>query len=217
MGSFSGISAVPLNPSPVNESSCARHIANTTASVPTTDRTGQAIMFETWTFDGLPERSLHVALYTDVTNCKELQEKVKAGKMEPEVAMINAAVVADPFIVRVAAQKALMNEQRSKLITKSLHAELVYKMSGSRHISESFNRFGVTAASQHLLVACFDAKADQLEAINTQVSGTSQSLSMLSEISNTALISKYYKVAPAELKVGTVADAALFRLAARDC
>lgn len=29
-------------------------------------------------------------------------------------------------------------------------------------ISESFNRFGVTAASQHLLVACFDAKADQV-------------------------------------------------------
>lgn len=29
-------------------------------------------------------------------------------------------------------------------------------------ISESFNRFGVTDASQHLLVACFDAKADQV-------------------------------------------------------
>ena len=27
-------------------------------------------MFESWTFDGLPGRTLHVALYTDVTNCR---------------------------------------------------------------------------------------------------------------------------------------------------
>ena len=71
--------------------------------------------FESWTFEGLPGRTLHVGLFTNVTNCKyvlvllymhqddrsdlgppscrELQNKVKAGKVEPEVAMLNAAVV----------------------------------------------------------------------------------------------------------------------------
>lgn len=47
--------------------------------------------------------------------------------------------VADPFVVRVAAQKALANQQHSKLVTKSLHAELVYNMSGSRHVSPVVN------------------------------------------------------------------------------
>ena len=46
--------------------------------------------------------------------------------------------VADAFIVQVAAQKALAQQQQGKLITKSLHAELVYNMSGSRHVSLSF-------------------------------------------------------------------------------
>ena len=83
--------------------------------------------------------------------------------MDPEISMLNAAVVrlaqldtcchysfcidkacqlilcglqvANAFVVRVAAQKALASQQRSKLITKSLHAELVYNMSGSRHVS----------------------------------------------------------------------------------
>lgn len=48
-----------------------------------------------------------------------------------------ALQVADPLIVQVAAQKALISQQRRKLITKSLHAELVYNMSGSRHVSLS--------------------------------------------------------------------------------
>lgn len=96
--------------------------------------------------------------------------------------------MADPLVVQVAAQKALAQQEHGKLITKSLHAELVYNMSGSRHvsclhdgcithmlqshiihscflqISESFNRFGVTDSSQHLLVARFDGEPAQVGA-----------------------------------------------------
>lgn len=45
--------------------------------------------------------------------------------------------VADLFVVHIAAQQALAQQQRGKLITKSLHAELVYNMSGSRHVRMS--------------------------------------------------------------------------------
>ncbi|KAL3130593.1 hypothetical protein ABBQ38_008397 [Trebouxia sp. C0009 RCD-2024] len=173
--------------------------------------------FESWTFAGLPGKTLHVILFTHVTNCKELQSKVKAGEVEPELAMLNAAVVADLFVVRIAAQQALAQQQRGKLITKSLHAELVYNMSGSRHISESFNRFGVSESCQHLLVARFDAEPTQLEAITDLVKGQQQPLSSLQTFTDKALIQKYYKVSPNELKVGTMADAALFKIAARDC
>jgi hypothetical protein len=37
--------------------------------------------------------------------------------------------------MRIAAQQALAQQHRGKLITKSLNAELVYNMSGSRHVS----------------------------------------------------------------------------------
>lgn len=43
--------------------------------------------------------------------------------------------VADLFVLCIAAQQALAQQHRGKLITKSLHAELVYNMSGSRHVS----------------------------------------------------------------------------------
>ncbi len=46
--------------------------------------------------------------------------------------------VADLFVLRIAAQQALAQQHRGKLITKSLHAELVYNMSGSRHVSLLF-------------------------------------------------------------------------------
>ena len=46
--------------------------------------------------------------------------------------------VADAFVLRVAAQHALAQQQQGKLTTKSLHAELVYNMSGSRHVRTTF-------------------------------------------------------------------------------
>ncbi|KAA6429011.1 MAG: hypothetical protein FRX49_01121 [Trebouxia sp. A1-2] len=176
--------------------------------------------FEAWNFAGVPGRTLHVALFGDVANCKELQDRIKEGKLEPEVAMLNAEVVADLFVLRIAAQQALAQQHRGKLITKSLHAELVYNMSGSRHISESFKRFGVTESCKHLLVARFDAEPQQLQAITSMVAGQQRSLDGLSSVRDEGLIKKasaYYKVTPNELKIGTLADAALFKIAARDC
>lgn len=173
--------------------------------------------FVSWTFEGQPGMTLHIALFSDVTNCRDLQAKVKAGEMDPEVSMLNAAVVASAFVVRVAAQKALASQQRGKLITKSLHAELVYNMSGSRHISESFNRFGVTDSCKHLLVARYDAQPDELQAIAKSVAGQPRPLSDLDGLLDKPLVTKYYKVSPNEFKVGSLADAALLRIAARDC
>ena len=51
--------------------------------------------------------------------------------------MIIDLQVADLFVLHVAAQQALAQQKRGKLITKSLHAELVYNMSGSRHVRTS--------------------------------------------------------------------------------
>jgi Kinase binding protein CGI-121 len=43
--------------------------------------------------------------------------------------------VPDLFALKAAAYKALAAQQRGKLVTRTLHAELVYNISGSRHVS----------------------------------------------------------------------------------
>ena len=45
--------------------------------------------------------------------------------------------------LQLAAHKALTAEARGTLVTRSLHAEALYNISGSKHISESLRRFGV--------------------------------------------------------------------------
>ena len=61
--------------------------------------------------------------------------------------------VADLFVMRIAAQQALAQQHRGKLITKSLHAELVYNMSGSRHVSLLISWHDHFLAEVMLLVA----------------------------------------------------------------
>ena len=93
----------------------------------------------------------------------------------------------------------------------------------------------VTSCSEVWHIFCL-----QLQAIMAFVDGQQRSLDSLSSVTDKALITKvcahwfakyiwtgmfqtvslmlqYYKVSPNELKVGTLADAALFKIAARDC
>ncbi len=44
--------------------------------------------------------------------------------------------VPDLFLLQLAATTALTAQARGKLITRSLHAELLYNLSGTRHVSD---------------------------------------------------------------------------------
>lgn len=57
--------------------------------------------------------------------------------MQPEAAIINAALVPDLFAVHLSAHKALQASSRASLRTRSLHAELVFGISGSKHVRKS--------------------------------------------------------------------------------
>jgi len=43
--------------------------------------------------------------------------------------------VPDPLVLRAAAHKALATQQRGTLRTRSVHAEVVFNLSGSKHVS----------------------------------------------------------------------------------
>ncbi|MED6207788.1 hypothetical protein PIB30_038791 [Stylosanthes scabra] len=131
--------------------------------------------------------TLSLALYTDVNNSKELLESMQAGTLEPEVAFLNALLIPDVFPLLAAAHKTLVAKSRDSLTTRTLHSELVYNYSGSKHISESLKRCGISDNTTYILAARFDATPDE-----------------------------HYKISAPELGVSSLADAITCRIASRD-
>uniref|UniRef100_M1CFW4 PRPK n=1 Tax=Solanum tuberosum TaxID=4113 RepID=M1CFW4_SOLTU len=81
--------------------------------------------------------TLCLALFSDVTNSKELLDLMQSATLEPEVAFLNASLIPDVFPVLAAAHKTLVAKSRDSLTTRTLHSELVYNFSGSKHVRSS--------------------------------------------------------------------------------
>ncbi|XP_047340827.1 EKC/KEOPS complex subunit TPRKB [Impatiens glandulifera] len=161
--------------------------------------------------------TLSLSLYTDVANSKELLDLMQAGTIEPEVAFLNASLIPDAFPVLVAAHKALVAKNRESLTTRTLHSELVYNYSGSKHITESFKRCGISESTTYVLVARFDASEDEMKAIEKLIKGGKEiDLDELQARANQAQIQKHYKISGLELGISSVAEAIVNRIAARD-
>lgn len=77
-------------------------------------------------------------------------------------------------------------------------------------------RFGVNDSCQDLLIARFNATSEELESLKTIVQGAVVLLDELASLTNVELIKKYYKIVDEELEVGTLIDAVLNRIGARD-
>ncbi|KAI4329405.1 hypothetical protein L6164_021672 [Bauhinia variegata] len=160
--------------------------------------------------------TLSLALFTDVTNSKELLESMQAGTLEAEVAFLNALLIPDVFPVLAAAHKTLIAKSRESLTTRTLHSELVYNYSGSKHITESLKRCGISDTTTYILAARFDATPDEMKAIEKLINGKEIELEELDGRANQAQIQKHYKITGAELGVSSLADAITCRIASRD-
>lgn len=160
--------------------------------------------------------TLCLALFVDVTNSKELLDLMQGGTLEPEVALLNALLIPDVFPVLAAAHKTLVAKSRQSLTTRTLHSELVYNYSGSKHISESLKRCGISEGSTYILAAQFNASADEMTAIEKLIKGREIDLDDLEGRANHSQIQKHYKISSLELGISSLADAITCRIAARD-
>ncbi|ONK55099.1 uncharacterized protein A4U43_UnF7550 [Asparagus officinalis] len=160
--------------------------------------------------------TLSLSLFTDVTNSKELLDSMQMGKLEPEVALLNASLIPDIFPILAAAHKALMAKSRESLTTRTLHSELVYNFSGSKHISESLKRCGISATTTYILAARFCATQDEMEQIGKIIHGKEIDLGELQARANEAQIQKHYKITSQELTISSLSDAITCRIACRD-
>lgn len=159
-----------------------------------------------------------MAYYTDVKNSRALRQGLLDKKVD--VALINAQLIAGPFQVHAAALRALQCDASSRLATRSLHAELVFNMSGSRNVSESFKRFGVSDDTTSLVVCVFDADEKVVKEVETLVDGTQvpfQELGAHLTDKDVTHIKKYYKISELELTRSSLVDAATCRIATKSC
>ncbi|KMS97520.1 hypothetical protein BVRB_5g126330 [Beta vulgaris subsp. vulgaris] len=160
--------------------------------------------------------TITLSLFIDVTNSKELLDSMQAGNLKPEVAFLNASLIPDVFPVLAAAHKALLSKARESLTTRTLHSELVYNYSGSKHITESLKRCGISDSCSYVLAACFDASVDEMKAMQDIIKGKEIDLEELAGKASQGQILKLFKISSLELGVGTLADAITCRIAARD-
>ncbi|XP_044488633.1 EKC/KEOPS complex subunit Tprkb-like [Mangifera indica] len=160
--------------------------------------------------------TLSVALFTEVTNSKELLDSMQAGTLEPEVAFLNALLIPDVFPLLAAAQKTLIAKSRESLTTRTLHSELVYNYSGSKHITESLKRCGISESSTYVLAARFNASPDEMKTVEKLVNGNEIGFEELEGKADQAQIKKHYKISGPELEISLLSDAITCRVAARD-
>ncbi|KAF2297784.1 hypothetical protein GH714_002835 [Hevea brasiliensis] len=147
---------------------------------------------------------------------RELLDSMQAGTLEPEVALLNASLIPDVFPVLAAAHKTLTAKSRDSLTTRTLHSELVYNYSGSKHITESLKRCGISETSTYILAARFNASLDEMKAVEKLINGKEIDLEELEGRANQAQIQKHYKISGLEAGISTLADAITCRIAARD-
>ncbi|CAL9189866.1 unnamed protein product [Musa hybrid cultivar] len=167
--------------------------------------------------------TLSLALFTDVTNSRssflfssQLLDSVQTGKLEPEVALLNASLIPDVFPILAAAHKALVSKSRESLTTRTLHSELIYNYSGSKHITESLKRCGISDDTTYVLAARFAASHDEMKDVEKLIKGKEIDLLELEGKANNAQIQKHYKITPQELAISSLSDAIVCRIAARD-
>ncbi|KAH7721888.1 Kinase binding protein [Aphelenchoides avenae] len=166
-------------------------------------------------YDVTQRRYLRVCIFRDVKNAVELGQLVRRGEID--AALIRAEMVAEPFILLAAANRAIHQAAHNRMYTRSLSAELIYSLSPTRNITDSLNTFGISDDSRNLIVAIFDdERGSKMVKLAKQIDGTPTPLETLHEIVDIPAIKKVYHVSDPVLNAETVSDLILTRIIAKD-
>ena len=154
-------------------------------------------------------------LFTNIENSDEIRRKVINGELCCSI--IKAALIADPFQVLVAANRAAINAKMNRLTTKSLYTEVLFNLSISKNISRSLMEFGITDNDKNILVVVIHKKNDdESKLITDHIKGENMSISRLSEFTDLELIRKTYKIDKDELTVSNLTNSIVSRISCKD-
>eukprot|EP00976_Prorocentrum_cordatum_P103914 1193659-Prorocentrum_minimum.AAC.4 len=125
--------------------------------------------------------------------------------------------IPDVTPVIAAANKALFSQSRGKLVTRTIYSEMIFNVSGSKHITETLKRWGISESSTGLIVAKFDTTPAELQIFRDSVKGVEIDNDAIGQLMDLKATKKAYHITDPELQVGSLTDAILMRIAVRDC
>ncbi|XP_065829646.1 EKC/KEOPS complex subunit Tprkb-like [Oscarella lobularis] len=162
-----------------------------------------------------PSVYVGLALFTDVKNAADLRKKVADGNLTG--ALLEPKMIVETFQVLVAANKTVQALNRKCMKTRGIHTEIIYNLSPTRSITDSLKKFAIGDESTSVLLAVVDeASGTMLRDACRHVDGHLAHLDDLVDLADSARIRSVYKIGDNELRIGSLLDAVVMRMATKD-
>ncbi|XP_063953248.1 EKC/KEOPS complex subunit TPRKB-like isoform X1 [Lytechinus pictus] len=117
----------------------------------------------------------------------------------------------------VAVNKALHAHATGHAKTRTVNSEIIYSLSPSTNISESFKVFAMGSTDTSVAVVVLnDPDQTNLKSIAAKIEGVCVPLSQLSMHTDEIMIKKKYSISKPELSVGSLEDAVICKMATSD-
>ncbi|KAI9371644.1 kinase binding protein CGI-121-domain-containing protein [Aspergillus egyptiacus] len=144
---------------------------------------------------------VHVALYKDVKNAPYLRQQLLSANSEYEYAFIDATMIMSRAHALSAVFRAVNDYLNNRLKSRNIHSEVVFSLSPTNNIADSFRKFGISDITSSLLVVKVSVTPDITHEsvaghLAQNVEGTPLPFDdgSLSGISDIAKIKKAYKL-----------------------
>ncbi|KAF1916563.1 hypothetical protein BDU57DRAFT_516745 [Ampelomyces quisqualis] len=95
--------------------------------------------------------AVHVALFKDVRNARFLKSQLLQANPDFDYAFLDADLILSPNHLLASAFITLHALQTHRHKTRAPHAELVFRLSPTNNIAESFNKFGLSDSTTNLI------------------------------------------------------------------
>ncbi|XP_071111032.1 EKC/KEOPS complex subunit TPRKB-like [Haliotis cracherodii] len=162
-----------------------------------------------------PDTTITMALFREVTNSAELRQHVMKGEFE--ASLLKPVMIVDPFQVLVAANKAEHLHRSGRMMTRNVHTEILFCLSPTKNISDSFKKFGLGDSDTSALVVIMnDKNGSTLATVTDKVQGKLVDVTEVGELTDTDMVKKVYKLTEQELTVGSPLDSITTRIAAKE-
>ncbi|KAK3585840.1 hypothetical protein CHS0354_038365 [Potamilus streckersoni] len=161
------------------------------------------------------DSSIIMLLYDELENSKEIRKCVIDGVID--ASLLKPKLILDKFQVIVAATRAIHNQKHEKMTTKTIHSEILFCLSPSKNISDSYRNFGLGEEDKCILVVIVDDQDNsKLNALQQLIKGRQLPLSDLHSTADTSAIKKIYKIRDEELEVCSLLDAVVTRISSKE-